>query len=273
MGTLFRDRAATGTSSADTLNAQVRVVRLPAWAALCFALLLLAGLAVWLFAGTVAITTGGSGVVNNAPANAVVSAPVTGLLTRAAPPVGTAVRAGDVIGKVKESWEDESTIVPVLAPVAGTVIGIGAGSHTGVSYGDYLATIAPDTADQIGYLFIPVEKGGEYVQPGMSALLIPDSAEASSEGQLRGRVTAVSPIPVTRSRIMYITAAPEYTDILLRQGPSVEVQIELLPDPANPTGWDWTLPPGPSQRLVSGVSTNGTVVLEEVSPYRTIFGS
>ncbi|MEI8082227.1 MAG: HlyD family efflux transporter periplasmic adaptor subunit [Actinomycetes bacterium] len=270
MSTLFRQRAVAGRSSAETLDDQVRIVRLPVWSALGLAVLLLAGFLVWLSVGTVAISTKGAGVVTNAPTNSLVSATSSGNLITAAPPVGTMVRVGDVVAQIMEQGEP-STVTKVLAPVSGTIVGVGAGSNVVVDYGQYLATIAPDTAEQFGYLFIP-DQAGESVRPGMSALLAPDSVNTTSEGLLEGTVVYVSPLPVDESRIAYITADKQYTKELMQQGPLVEVKIAPVPDPTTPTGWRWTRPPGPSQPLVSGMPTMGTIVLAQVPPYQAFFG-
>jgi hypothetical protein len=270
MSTLFRQRAIAGQSSADTLDAQVRIVRIPVWAALGVAVALLIAFAIWLSVGTVAISTKGYGVVNNAPTNALVNSPTSGTLTKAAPPVGTTVVAGEQVAEIFSAGETPAT-TRVLAPVSGTIVGIGVGEDITVDYGQYLMTIAPDTAVQVGYLFIPADQG-ELVRTGMSALLAPNSVDTNNNGLLECEVVDVSPLPVTESRIMYITADARYTAELLKAGPLVEVKVRPLVDPSTPTGWRWTRPPGPSTSLVSGIPTSGTVILAEVPPYRAFFG-
>ena len=271
MNTLFRQRAVTGRSSADTLRDPVRIVRLSWWAALGLAVLLLVGFVVWLTAGEVALSTTGNGVVTNAPTNSLVAATATGKLVTAAPPVGVKVHVGDVVAQILPQ-ADGREITTVLAPVSGTIVGVGAGRNASVDSGQHLATIAPDTVEQFGYLFIP-DQEGESVRPGMHALLAPDSVHTTSEGLMEGTVVSVSPLPVDESRIAYITADVQYTKELMQQGPLVEVKIQPIPDPSTPTGWRWTRPPGPDRPIVSGMPATGTVELARVPPYQAFFGS
>jgi pyruvate/2-oxoglutarate dehydrogenase complex dihydrolipoamide acyltransferase (E2) component len=219
----------------------------------------------------VALSTTGSGVVTNAPTNSLVAATTSGKLIAAAPPVGTKVRVGDAVARILQQGESR-VITNVPAPVDGTIVGVGAGSDVVVDSGQYLATIAPDTTEQFGYLFIP-DQAGESVRPGMRALLAPDSAHTTADGLLEGTVDFVSPLPVDESRIAYITADTQYTKAVMQQGPLVEVKIRLIPDPSTPTGWRWTRPPGPSRPIVSGMPTSGTVELARVRPYQAFFGT
>ncbi|MFI0432113.1 MAG: hypothetical protein ACH36H_03110, partial [Candidatus Nanopelagicales bacterium] len=157
MATLFRDRAVAGSAASEVTDRPVRVASAPAWAALALALILLSLLGVWLFAGTVTLTTKGIGVIDNVPANVVVTTQHAGRLDQAPPPVGTRVAAGDAMAVVEsESGPAAATVrATVVSPIAGTVVSVGPGVGSSVTASAALATIAPETSEQVGYLFIP----------------------------------------------------------------------------------------------------------------------
>ncbi|TXH45577.1 MAG: HlyD family efflux transporter periplasmic adaptor subunit [Actinobacteria bacterium] len=281
MAGIFRDRAVAGRAASEVTDRPVRVATAPAWAALALAVILLVLLAVWLFAGTVTLTTQGYGVIDNVPANVVVTSQSAGVLRQAPPPVGTRVAAGETVAVIGGD-DPQTPALPgsapgsgsttVAAPIAGTVVAVGPGWGSSVAAGVPLATIAPETTDQIGYLFIPVAPTLQ-AHPGSAVNFNVDTVDPTGDGLLQGTVRSVSPLPVDESRIAYLTANAELTSQILASGPVVEVQVALTADPGTPSGWRWTLPPGPSHRITSGTPAHGTVILSQVRPYKAFLGS
>lgn len=274
MATLFRERAVASRAATEVTDRPLRVVSAPAWAALGLALILLTLLGVWMFAGTVALTTRGQAVINNDPANIAVRAPTDGELVEASPAVGSKVTAGQTIAviSIRGAVGDQSTVAEVVAPISGTVVAPGPGAGSAVAFGSNLATIAPDSSTQVGYLFLPVAPTQD-IAVGSPVLFNVEGIATTENGLLEGQVSSVSPLPVDRDRVAYITASEERASEITKNGPVVEVQVALTTDPATPSGLRWTLPPGPTARVVSGTPAEATLILSEVRPYQAFLGS
>ncbi len=271
MATLFRDRAVAGRAAAEVTDRSLRIVSAPAWAALTLAIVLLGLLGVWLFAGSVAITTQGLGVIDNVPANTVVTASVDGRLVRPTPPIGSRVSAGDTIAVIAGDGESRERTI-VTAPITGTVVAVGPGADSAVSADGALATIAPDTDEQVAYLFLPVAQVNR-IRAGDPVNLQVETVDPTGDGLLQGTISEISPLPVDEARIAYLTANEGLTAEIAGSGPVIEVRVALTPDPQAPSGWRWTLPPGPSERVVSGTPARGSVILAEVRPYKAFLGT
>lgn len=269
MATLFRDRAVAGRAASELTDKPVRIVGIPAWAALSVAVLLLALLGIWLFAGSVSITTQGIGVITNVPANTVVRADRAGRIAESAPPVGTILEAGDRIAVIRGG---SGRTFPVTTPIAGTIVALGPGLGGDVTPGVALATVAPDTDQQVGHIFLPVDTAPK-VSAGDQVYLEVDTVDPTEDGLLEGDVVAVNPLPADPARIAYLTANAGLTEEIVAGGPVIEVKIELTPDPQAPSGWRWSLPPGPKKPLVSGAPSRGTVILAQVRPYEAFLGT
>lgn len=274
MATLFRERAVASRSATEVTDRPVRVVNAPVWTALALALVLLALLAVWLIAGTVALTTRGQGVINNLPANVAVRAPAPGLLSDSLPAVGTQVAAGERLAVLSAPAPatGQPTGTEVIAPISGTVVAAGPGQGSSVDAGTVLTSIAPDSDTQLGYLFIPTAPSND-VSIGARVVFNVEGVNATDDGLLEGTVSSVSPLPAERARIAYLTASEELTTQIMAAGPVVEVQVALVRDPGTPTGLRWTLPPGPAAPITSGTPAQGTLILSEVRPYQAFLGS
>lgn len=268
MASVFRDRAIAAQSSSEALDQRIRVVPLRAWVALGLAVLVLVTGAMWLFAGNVAVTVDGSGTVVNAPTNIAVSAPVDGTVVGDSLTIGVHLAKGQPLLAI-ESGTDR-TRVPVVAPVDGTIVALGAGPGATVVVGDNLATMAPDSDEQVGYLYVP-ESSGNQLGAGMDVRLLPNNVDATLGGYVEGSVVSVSPLPVTRTRLDYVLADQPLADRLATQGPLLEVLVALDVDPSTPSGYVWTQPPGPSDRIVSGIPVTGSVIVAEVPPFQAFF--
>lgn len=268
MAGVFRDRAIAAQSSSEALDQRVHVVPLRAWLALGLAVLVLATGAMWLFGGNVAVTVEGSGTIVNAPTNIAVSAPVDGTVVGDTLDIGTHLAKGDPMLFIESGTN--RTRVPVTAPVDGTVVALGAGQGAAVMVGDNLATVAPDSDEQVGYLYV-AESAGNQVSPGMVVRLLPNDVDATRNGYLKGTVATVSPLPVTRTRLDYVLADQPMADHLAASGPLLEVLVALDVDTTTPTGYVWTQPPGPDAPIVSGIPTAGSIIVAEVPPFRAFF--
>lgn len=266
MTVAFRPRAVAARGG-EQVNARLRVVRPPAWFALALALIGLAGLLAWMLMGRVAVTTRGVGVVTNPPANASVVAPADGVLQSAPTATGQAVVVGETLAVIATR---DGQRVDVPSPADGTVVGLGPGPGAAVHGGEALVTVAPASTSQVAYVYVP-SSTNDQVRPGMRVFLSPSSTDSTVDGLLLGTVSAVSPLPVSESRVRYVTGSEELTADALAAGPVDEVQVSLEPA-QTPSGWAWTRPQGATAPVVSGTPTSGVIIIEMVRPYQAFSG-
>ena len=265
---VFRERARSRRSNSD-LSRPLRLVSLPARLSLAAALVIIAGGALWLFGGHVAVKTSSAGVIVSPPGNTLVSTLHAGSVVRALPALGTPVALGEVLTEVRKA---NGQLESVLAPITGRVVSHSTIQNAAVSAGDALLTIAPDSEPMVGLLFPPARSISSIV-PGLQVEVSVTTLDASTAGVLEGTVANVSPLPVTDERLALIIDDELLLEAITREGPVHEVIVNFNPDPAKPLGLAWS-GSGPSRgvEVVSGSIIVGQFVLSEQSPWQALLG-
>jgi HlyD family secretion protein len=142
-------------------------------------------------------------------------------------------------------------------------------AHVGqvIQAGSRLGSMAVEAspAQLVGVSYFPI-KTGKKIQPGMTIYVAPDTVPRERFGSLLGTVTAVSPFPVTKEGIASVVGNAEVVAALASQGPVIEVEAALTPDPATASGYTWSSSAGPAAQLSPGTTTTGRVVLEHRAP-------
>lgn len=147
---------------------------------------------------------------------------------------------------------DEQSTLP--APVAGRVVEVLADPGDLLPGGSRVIALEPEGGDIAGYLFVPVE-AGRTIEQGMSARIRPLEVQRKNNEFLAGEVTRVADYPTSRNALMRLLANDSYADTLLRQGPSVQVEIRLSGRP---------LAAGPA--MDSGTLVTGNIVVDRDRP-------
>lgn len=265
---MFRDRARP-KQAGEQLGQPFRVVTMPAILALGAAVIVLVGGAIWLFGGQVAVKSTALGVLVNPPGNAVVASSANAVVEGPLLPVGTRVAVGDLVGRLRLA---DGSVETLHAPIAGTIVSLSSGRSFPVRPGDILLTIAPSTQPMVALLFAGVSTVGD-LTPGLPVEVAPASVDVSQTGVLDGVVAEVSPLPVSRERLLDVLGDDGLLEDVTKGGPVHEVIVEFVPDPGMPLGLRWTGDgPDPSHPIVSGTVAIGQVVLREQSPWQALIG-
>lgn len=111
-------------------------------------------------------------------------------------------------------------------------------------------------------LYFPAGSGEE-IRQGMTADVSPLGVERSQYGFLKGLVTHVSTYPSSLEGMMQTLQNEPLVQALSRQGPVIEVIVDLIPDPTTPTGFKWSSSKGPVTKLQTG-----TICLTSVTTSR-----
>ncbi|NJN62574.1 MAG: NHLP bacteriocin system secretion protein [Coleofasciculaceae cyanobacterium RL_1_1] len=108
---------------------------------------------------------------------------------------------------------------------------------------------------------------GKQIQPGMSVQVVPSPVKRERFGAIMGEVTAVSSLPSSRDAIARRVGNDQLADLLVKNGPPLEVRIALQKEPKNTTGYAWTSSQGPQTLpMTSGMMTTSWITLESRPP-------
>jgi HlyD family secretion protein len=141
--------------------------------------------------------------------------------------------------------------------------------HVGqvIQTGHRLGSLEVEDADStlVGLTYFPI-KAGKKVQAGMTIQVAPDMVERARFGSLLGTVTSVSAFPVTKEGVARLVGNADFVDVLVGQGPVIEVVASLARDPATLSGYQWSSSTGPALPLTPGTTMTGRVAVEQRAP-------
>lgn len=254
--------------SDEDLERPLTLVSVPATVALVIALLVIAGGALWLFGGHVAVQVPATGVIVNPPENVEVVTAIDGTLEGATSQLGDRVVKGSAVGRVRTP---AGKLVPVVAPITGTVVSEDSGAYAAVKQGQSIVTLAHDAVPMIALVFAPTN-----TIPGISTgdpvILKPVSADPPSEGTLSGRVEEVTRLPVDPPRVQALVADPALAEELAASGTIHQITIVLDTQPGSPANLLWTGGPGPALPPTSGEIVQAEIVIAEETPWQALIG-
>ncbi|HHP7246207.1 MAG TPA: hypothetical protein ACFE0H_16135 [Elainellaceae cyanobacterium] len=109
---------------------------------------------------------------------------------------------------------------------------------------------------------------GDRIQPGMSIILVPETATSERVGGILGHVREVS-----KPGIMTLKMAREAptADATESHSDVIEVLVELEEDPSSPSGYRWSSRGGSGLTLSAGITATARVTLEEKAPITIVF--
>jgi HlyD family secretion protein len=156
----------------------------------------------------------------------------------------------------------------ILSPQTGCLLELNATPgqivQPGLAIGSLQTTDQPTHLQGIAYL--PV-KDGKQIKPEMSVSITPETVQRERLGGIVGRVTAVSPLPVTREAILATVGNPDLAEsFATAQGGVMEIKTELALDPNTPSGYQWTASQGTPEPPTSGTTATLRITLEERAP-------
>ncbi len=136
----------------------------------------------------------------------------------------------------------------------------------GMSLGRLQAMAPGQTQPDTGVIYFTVAQG-KRVQPGMEIMIAPDTVKRERFGSIRGTVTGVSSLPVSREGAIAAVGNPEIVDTLMTGGTGhLAVTVELQTDAETSSGYAWSSSQGPEESLTLGTTLTARVTVEERAP-------
>jgi len=137
-----------------------------------------------------------------------------------------------------------------------------------VSAGTPIATMLVEASSEpmVGITYFTL-KDGQKIKPGMEIKITPDTVERSRFGAILGKITSVSPFPVTKDKITSIAQNSDVVGTLIGEDVKIEAIAQLELDPDSFSGYKWTSSGGPPNlEITSGTTTTVRVPIEERAP-------
>jgi HlyD family secretion protein len=166
------------------------------------------------------------------------------------------------LGELRASLEENVTVV---APQDGRVLELMAEPGDVVQVGDPMLSFEMASEELIAVLFVPASEGKK-IRVGMAARVVPATVKREEFGYMEGEVTWVADYPSTSRGILRLLANESLVERLMGEGPPIQVNVALRPDPATPTGFAWTSSRGPELEISSGTLAAGQMIVRRDRP-------
>jgi hypothetical protein len=114
-------------------------------------------------------------------------------------------------------------------------------------------------------LFVSPDEG-RTIRPGMKVLVSPQLAGYGEKGAISGVVVRVSTLADGHREILQGLRNQKVIQGLPSDSSPMEIQVDLLMDPATASGYKWSSGHGPSMKLESGTTCSAAVIVDEKPP-------
>jgi len=262
---IFRKVALERLSSPDQLDQLMRVTNPRGWLALTALAALLVTAIVWGFLGSVSTKVSGMGILVTSGGLrgvlAIQSGEVTDIHTR----VGDVIEQGQVVASLlRGDPTSRNRITYLSSPHEGRVVEVMLDQGDFVQQGTRVMNLEPIDATVEAVIYVPFTDG-KRIRPTMEVEIALSTAKPEEFGYLLGRVKSVSTFPVTEQGMVRVLGAPGLARQFSQSGQPYEVTLELLMDPASPSGYAWSSR-GPDIRVETGTACTARIVVERQRP-------
>jgi HlyD family secretion protein len=152
----------------------------------------------------------------------------------------------------------------VVSTKEGRVVEVTASVGALVSRGDSILTLTDEKQPIVANVFVP--DVGNLAEPGMKAEVSPLIIKKEEFGYMLGKVTYASEYPVREKMVSDLVHNQSLSASLMRGGAPYLITVELAPDPATPSGFDWSSSKGPPEKIRAGMMCDVRIVVREQRP-------
>ncbi|MDB9524593.1 NHLP bacteriocin system secretion protein [Oscillatoria sp. CS-180] len=168
------------------------------------------------------------------------------------------------IDQLELQLADQGTIT---SPYTGRVLELGIVAGQVIEPGKQLASLEIEDEDEelITLAYFP-DRDGKQIELGMAAQITPSIVKRERYGGIVGGVESVSQFPLTTQEIATVVGNAELAQNFTRNGPPVQISIQLETDDSTVSGYAWTSSQGPNEAITSGTTTTVQVRVGEIAP-------
>lgn len=153
----------------------------------------------------------------------------------------------------------------VATPVAGRVTEINAVAGGVVERGHRIMTLETGSERLEAIVFVAPERGKD-IRSGMRVQVQPGHVRREEFGAMEGVVRSVSPFPMTPQGMATLLKNETLVAQFSVQGAPYAVRVELIEDPATPSGLSWTAGMGPPLAISPGTVAEADITIREHRP-------
>ncbi|CCE01411.1 NHLP bacteriocin system secretion protein [Bradyrhizobium sp. STM 3809] len=153
----------------------------------------------------------------------------------------------------------------IVSPISGRVIEIKISTGSVLAAGTPVILIEDDGVRLEALIYLPANQG-KTVKPGMQVHLAPNTIKREEYGTMLGTVSAVSDFPVTPQGMAAVLHNDSLVSQFTHDGPPYGVTVELQREPANSSGYRWTVGKGPDTTLTSGTLASAEITTRNQRP-------
>lgn len=173
--------------------------------------------------------------------------------------------AGREIIRLEQQLTENSRI---LSSQDGCILEVMATVGQVVQPGSRLGNMRVGREEKLGLAiaYFPI-KDGKQIKPEMTISITPDTVQRERFGGIVGKVTAVSPLPVTAEGTATLMGNSEVAKNLTGEtGAAIQVTVNLETEERNPSGYKWSSSKGPNSKITPGTTATVRVTIEERAP-------
>lgn len=301
---IFREVSLKRLSSPEQLDQLIKVTSPRGWLALVALGLLLAGVIIWSFVGSISTKIAGQGILLNNAGVFSLTHDTSGQVLDVRFAAGDKVKKGDVIARIEQPElvkeingllgtlqdlekngqtaspgyqtlenqverlrEDLDYRSQIVSPIEGRILELNMHPGSIVQPGQTLATLEQygPTVRLEAVLYVSAELAGK-IRPGMEVQISPTIVNKEEFGYMLGRITSVAKYPATVQSMMQTLGNENLVSLLAGQGAPLEVQADLVSDNSTVSGYKWSSPAGPPLAIANGTLVQGAVVIAREKP-------
>jgi len=179
--------------------------------------------------------------------------------------VGSQNRVADVQQTLTELENELEATSKVESPFSGRIVEVSVEAGDMVGAGGRLMTLESEELPITAMIYIPAAEGKK-VRPGMAVYVSPTTVLAEEYGFMVGKVETASDYPMTPEGLRRVLRNQQLIQELTGDSAPIEVRVQLIPDPATPSGFKWSSSEGPPMKVFSGTICTGNVTVETKKP-------
>lgn len=154
----------------------------------------------------------------------------------------------------------------ILSPARGAIVNVQKSEGDPVAVGEVVFLLQPSHDGRLyAAAFVPAARS-KNVREGQPVLVAPSHVEPQRAGYVRGTVLKVGRYPATFQQLVNVFKNRDLTEMLKGDEVAVEVEVALLPDPADPARVRWTGRPPPGVEIGAGMICQVAIEVERRSP-------
>ena len=166
--------------------------------------------------------------------------------------------------------KDLELATKIVSPYSGEVIEVKVYRGGAINAGEAVASIQPNVRELEVLAYIPSSEVKE-INTGMEVEISPSTVKREEFGFMKGTVAYVGDYPSTKAALMRNFENESLVQSIMAAGPVTEVQVQLIPTEATPSGYRWSSPQGPNVSITSGTLCTLQIVTREQRPVSLLF--